>query len=317
MKNIKLGKSNIDVSEIALGAMRINSLSINETEKLLKTAMDLGINFFDHADIYGGGECEEIFSNALQYNDDSREKMIIQSKCAIRPGVCYDFSKEYIINSVEGSLKRLKTDYLDFLLLHRPDALMEPEEVAEAFDFLQSTGKVRNFGVSNHTPYQIELLKKYVKQHINANQIQFGLGHGELVSQGMAMNTKFDDAISRDNGVLDYCRLNDITIQTWSPIFKTYTKSQQEALNCNSIELIFNNKNLVELNKKLNELSEKYNCTPSALAIAWILRHPAKMQSIVGTTNASRLEEYCIASNINLSREDWYALYMASGYVLP
>src|SRR5579875_2225158 len=196
--------------------MRIHSLSKLEAERFVQAALEEGANFFDHADIYGGGECESIFAEAVHMTDDVRESVILQSKCGIRKGM-FDFSKEHILEAVDGSLRRLKTDYLDVLLLHRPDALVEPEEVAEAFDILESSGKVRHFGVSNQKPMQIELLKRYVRQPLVANQLQLSITNSTMISNGMNVNMENDSAVNRDGSVLDYCRLNNITIQPWSP----------------------------------------------------------------------------------------------------
>ena len=216
MRTMKLGGSGLEVPVIAVGCMRIDSLSGAEAESFLRAALEEGLNFFDHADIYGGGACEEKFADAIHMNDDIREKIILQSKCGIRKGM-YDFSRQHILEAVEGSLKRLGTDYLDVLLLHRPDALAEPDEVAEAFDILESSGKVRNFGVSNQKPMQIELLKRAVKQPIAVNQLQLSITNSSMISNGINVNMENDSAIDRDGSVLDYCRLNAITIQPWSP----------------------------------------------------------------------------------------------------
>ena len=218
MKTIQLHKTNIEASNIVMGCMRIADMPLNDIETLVRTAMEQGINFFDHADIYANGKSEEVFAQAIQMNDDIREQMILQSKCGINTkDNLYDFSKQHILQSVDGILQRLKTDYLDILLLHRPDPLMEPQEVAEAFDLLQSSGKVRHFGVSNFTPLQIELLKKDVKQPIIANQLQFSVAHTPLIDSGVAFNMGNDQAINRDSGILEYSRIHDITIQAWSP----------------------------------------------------------------------------------------------------
>ena len=306
MNKIKLGKTDLEVSQIALGCMRITELDKNKAQELIKTAMDLGINFFDHADIYAGGKSESLFSQAINMNDDIREKMIIQSKCGIRPGICYDFSKEHILNSVDGILSRLNTDYLDVLLLHRPDALMEPEEVAEAFDILKSSGKVKHFGVSNQNPYQMELLKKYCNVGIEVNQLQFSITECGMIDSGLNVNMTNTLGINRDGGVLDYCRLNDITIQPWSPFQYGFFEG-----------VFLGSDKYPELNKKIDELDEKYNVTNSAIAIAWILRHPAKMQPIVGTTNKDRLAQIAKATEVKLTREEWYEVYTAVGKVLP
>lgn len=216
MRTMKLGTSNLEVPVVAVGCMRIDSLDKKEAETFVQTALDEGANFFDHADIYGSGKCEEIFAEAVHMSPSVRENLILQSKCGIRQGQ-FDFSKEHILSSVDGILQRLNTDYLDILLLHRPDALVEPEEVAEAFDKLESSGKVRHFGVSNQKPMQIDLLKKYVKQPLVANQLQLSITNANMISNGVNVNMLIDESVDRDGSILDYCRLNDITIQPWSP----------------------------------------------------------------------------------------------------
>ncbi len=306
MKYIDLGKSGIQVSEIGLGCMRMNSLDKAAAEKIIKTSLEEGINFFDHADIYGNGRSEEIFSEALNTTPSLREKIIIQTKCAIVPGVMYDFSKDHIINSVNGSLKRLNTEYLDTLLLHRPDTLMEPEEVASAFAQLHQEGKVRKFGVSNHTPMQIELINKYLDEKLIINQLQFGIMHTEMIDTGLNMNIHNDASINRDGHVLEYCRIKDITIQAWSPYQYGFFEG-----------VFLDNEKFPALNKKIAEIAEKYNVSNTTIATAWILRHPAKIQTIVGTMNPNRLKEICKASNITLTRQEWYEIYLAAGNILP
>ncbi|MBU5486916.1 aldo/keto reductase [Clostridium sp. MSJ-8] len=306
MKYFKLGQSNINVSEIGIGCMRMADTSKTNIDALVKTAIEEGINFFDHADIYGNGKSEEIFSEILIKNPSIRDKIIIQTKCSIVPGVMYDFSKEHILNSVNGSLKRLKTDYIDTLLLHRPDTLMEPEEVAEAFSILHKEGKVREFGVSNHTPMQIELLNKYLNNKIIINQLQFGIMHTGMIDSGLNMNINNTSSINRDGSVLEYCRLKDIKIQAWSPYQYGFFEG-----------VFLDNDKFKELNNKINEISEKYNVTNTTIATAWILRHPAKIQTIVGTMNPNRLKEIAKASNITLTRQEWYEIYQAAGNQLP
>ena len=305
MRTMTLGASDLQVPVIGVGCMRINSLSKKDAEAFLQTALDEGAYFFDHADIYASGECEEIFTEAIHMNDDVREKIIIQSKCGIRRGM-YDFSKEHILQSVDGSLKRLKTDYLDVLLLHRPDALMEPCEVAGAFDQLRSSGKVRNFGVSNHNSMQIELLQRSLNQPIVANQLQFGIAHATMVSAGINVNMKNEAAINRDGSILDYCRLNNITIQPWSPFQYGFFEG-----------VFLGSDKFPELNQKIDEIAEKYQVANTTIALAWILRHPAQMQPIIGTMNTSRLKDCCRAAEIDLTREEWYEIYRAAGNVLP
>ncbi|UOF89501.1 aldo/keto reductase family oxidoreductase [Fodinisporobacter ferrooxydans] len=305
MRTIRLGSSTLEVPVVAVGCMRINSLDKAEAERFVQAALEEGANFFDHADIYGGGTCEEIFAEAIQMNDDIRERIILQSKCGIRKGM-FDFSKEHILGSVDGILKRLKTDYLDVLLLHRPDALVEPEEVAEAFDILESSGKVRHFGVSNQNPMQIQLLKKSVKQPIVANQLQLSITNATMISSGINVNMENDSAVNRDGSVLDYCRLNDITIQPWSPFQYGFFEG-----------VFLGNDKFPELNQKIDEIAEKYEVSNTTIAIAWLLRHPAHMQPIIGTMNIERLKDCCKASDVYLTREEWYKIYRAAGNVLP
>lgn len=304
MKQIQLGASTQMVSSVILGCMRINGAK--DPVKVIETAYDNGINFFDHADIYGGGECESIFADALAKTSLKREDLFIQTKCGIVPGVMFDFSKKHIIESVEGSLQRLNMDYVDVLLLHRPDTLVDPSEVAEAFDELEKSGKVRHFGVSNQKPMQIDLLKKYVKQPLLANQLQFGLKHSGMIDQGIHVNMTDDGSVNHDGSVLDYSRLNDMTIQAWSPYQYGFFEG-----------VFIGNEKFPELNQVLDNLAEKYGTTPTGLAAAWILRHPANMQVIAGTMNPGRIEEIAKASEIQLTREDWYELYRAAGNILP
>jgi len=305
MKTITLNNTNLSIPEIGMGCMRIVELENADAVKgWVDTALEHGINFFDHADIYGKGRCEELFGQVL--TPSLREKIILQSKCSIRPGIAFDFSKEHILNSVDGILKRLNTEYLDILLLHRPDTLMEPEEVADAFRILKESGKVRHFGVSNQTPMQMELLSKYCDEPLLINQLQLSIAHCPMINSGINANMYNDSGINRDGGVLEYCRLKDITIQAWSPF------------QYGMFEGIFlGNEKFAELNKVIDNLAEKYNVTNSAIAVAWILRHPAGIQTIVGTTNKDRIAQISKASEIRLTREEWYALYMAAGNKLP
>jgi len=305
MRTIKLGKTDLTVPVIAVGCMRLAGHDAAGAERFVKTAVESGAYFFDHADIYGGGRCEEIFGEAIGMNPAVREKIILQSKCGIYNGT-YDFSKEHILSSVDGSLRRLKTDYLDVLLLHRPDALMEPEEVAEAFDILYDGGKVLNFGVSNQNPGHIRLLSKYIKQPISVNQLQFGIAHASLVSEGTNVNTPNDFSTVKDGGVLDFCRLNDITIQPWSPMQYGFIEGT-----------FINNPKFAELNKKIDEIAERYGVSNTTIAIAWILRHPARMQPVTGTMRTERLLDSIKAADIEITRGEWYEIYRAAGYPLP
>ncbi|MDR0721637.1 MAG: aldo/keto reductase [Treponema sp.] len=306
MRTITVGPSGLQVPVIVVGCMRINKLTKREAEGFVKSAVDMGACFFDHADIYGAGNCERFFAEVIDMNPKIRETIQLQSKCGIRPGIGFDFSKAHVLRSVEASLKRLKTDYLDVLLLHRPDALMEPEEVAEAFGILQSSGKVRHFGVSNQNPLQIQLLQKYVKQPIIINQLQLSITNATMISQGLHVNMPDDAAINRDGSVLDFCRLKDITIQTWSPFQYGLFKG-----------VFLGNPQFLTLNTKIEEIAQKYGVSNTTIALAWILRHPAQMQPITGTMKVERLKDCVKATEITLSREEWYELYLAAGNILP
>ncbi len=305
MKTIKMGGI-IPASALSLGCMRMAGLDAAGVDRIMHCALENGIDYFDHADIYGGGRSEELFGDWLKANPGVREKITVQTKCAIRPGQ-YDFSKEHILEAVDGSLKRLKVDYLDALLLHRPDTLMEPEEVAEAFDILGSSGKVRYFGVSNHNLYQIELLKTAVKQPIIANQLQYSVTEAGMVVSGMNVNMKNADSVMHDGGLLEYCRIKDVTIQTWSPFQYGFFAGTY----------VGNREKFPKLNEKLDQLAEKYGVSPTAIAAAWILRHPAKMQLIAGTMNPAHLSDICAAADLTLTRTEWYEIYLAAGHTLP
>ena len=305
MEYIKISGTDLNVSNIVLGCMRLQERTQKETDELIKESVEMGINYFDHADIYGGGKCEEIFGTVLKENPYLRDKIYVQTKCGIRKGF-FDFSKEHIINSVESSLKRLNTDYIDTLLLHRPETLCEPEEVCEAFCQLEKQGKVRYFGVSNQNPMQIELLSKFLPQKIVFNQLQLSLKFTPMIDSGLNVNMENEAAVNRDGGILDYCRLKEITIQPWSPFQYGFFEG-----------VFLDNEKFPELNKAVDELCEKYNVSNTAMAIAWILRHPAKMQPIIGTTNLNRVKDIVKASDIKLTRQEWYKLYLSAGNILP
>lgn len=304
MKQIMLG-GRLSVSAVAMGCMRL--ADAKETpDRVIGTALDLGIDFFDHADIYGGGRCEEIFGDWLAARPSIRDHITIQTKCGIRKG-CYDFSKRHILEAVEGSLRRLRTDHVDVLLLHRPDTLMEPEEVAAAFDELEQSGKVRYFGVSNHNPLQIELLKTAVRQPLVADQLQFSLPESGLVTSGLNVNMKNDESVMHDGSALEYLRIKGITLQAWSPFQGGFFKGP----------FVGDREKYPALNDKLDETAEKYGVSPTAVAAAWILRHPAKIQVISGSVTPDRMREIASGAQIELTREDWYALYLAAGFRLP
>lgn len=305
MKKINLGNSSLQVPNIAVGCMRINSIDPQKAEAFVQKSLELGANFFDHADVYGRGECEKIFADAIHMSPHVREKIILQSKCGIRPGM-FDFSKEHILTSVDGILKRLKTDYLDVLLLHRPDALVETEEVAAAFDELEASGKVRHFGVSNQKPMQIMLLQKFVKQPIIANQLQLSITNATMIGNGLEVNMLTDNAIDRDGSILDYCRVHNITIQPWSPFQYGFFEG-----------VFLDNDKFSKLNEIINQIADKYSVSNTTIAIAWLLRHPANMQPVIGTMNQNRLEDICKASELYLTREEWYQIYIFAGNKLP
>lgn len=306
MKQVALGGSGMTVPAIIVGCMRLGELDTQALGHFIHTALDSGANYFDHADIYGGGVCEEHFGAVLR-SDSSirREDIILQSKCGIRQGF-YDSSKEYLLRSVDGILKRLQTDYLDVLLIHRPDALVEPEEVAAAFDELEQKGKVRHFGVSNHKPMQIELLKRTVRQPLLINQLQFSIPVSNMAASGLEVNMDTPGSIDHDGSVLDYSRLHDMTIQAWSP-FQTP----------NWGGCFLGDARYPELNKELDTLAAQYGVSATTVAAAWILRHPAGMQLIAGSAKESRLKEIIQACDIRLTREEWYRLYLSAGHPLP
>lgn len=297
-----------NVSSIILGCMRMPSLSVDEAAKVIAKADELGINFYDHATCYGRGEAEKRFGDAFKTLNIQRENVFIQSKCGLTfERGTFDWSKENILTSVDEILSRLQMDYLDALLLHRPDVLFEPEEVAEAFDILEQNGKVRHFGVSNLPPMQFDLLKRFVKQPLVFNQLQLSVTESYLIDQALYMNNKTTDmSINRDSNVLDYCRLNDVTVQAWSPLQFGFFEG-----------CFIDHEKFPELNEVLANLSKKYNVSKTGIAIAWILRHPAKIQAIAGTMNPKHLEEFVESTKVTLSREEWYQIYLASGKFLP
>ena len=308
MKTINVKNGPQKISDIIMGCMRIAPLSTSQAAKMISTAREYGINYFDHATCYGRGDAEVRFGDGMREAGIKREDVYIQSKCGLMlKDREFDWSKDCIITSVDGILERLKTDYIDTLLLHRPDLLFDPEEVASAFEELEEKGKVRYFGVSNVTPGQLELLKKYVKQPLVFNQLQFSLNQTQLIDTGLYLNDmRTDRSISRDNGILDYCRLHEMTIQAWSPLQIGYFKG-----------CFVDHPDFPELNRVLGELGEKYGVSKTAIAIAWILRHPARMQAIAGTMNPEHLKDICAASDVRITHNEWYRLYLTSGRFLP
>ena len=306
MKYIKPTGSDLNVSNIIMGCMRITGLSEKELNVFVHSALEEGVNFFDHADIYGGGECESHFAKAAQMNPTLREKMIIQSKCGIRNGY-FDFSKEHILESVEGILSRLKTEYLDVLLLHRPDTLMEPDEIANAFELLYDQGKVKYFGVSNFNPMQMELLQKSIPDPLVFNQLQLSIAHTPMIDSGLTVNMHTNQSINYEGSILEYCRVKDITIQAWSPFQKGFFEGP----------FLGDLEHYAKLNEVMNRIADKYGVTNTAVAVGWITRHPANIQVVLGTTNIQRMKDACKGSELPLTREEWYEIYKAAGNMLP
>ena len=307
MKQIQIGRTGVAASQIALGMMRVGKLDRNGLRELLETALELGINFVDHADLYAQGRIsEELFGEVMRDAPSLRDGLIIQTKCGIRPGVCYDSSYEHIIKSVDTSLRRMNLDHVDFLLIHRPDALMEPEEMARAFDELQSAGKVRHFGVSNMNPMQIELIKRAVKQEIAVDQVQMSIVHAPMIDAGIHVNMNDDFAVMRDGSLIDYAQLRGITLQAWSVVQASWAQGS-----------FLDNPEFPELNAVLARLAEKYGVTKSAVAVAWLMRHPAGIQPIAGTTSPAHLRELARAADFTLTRPEWYSLYLSAGKRLP
>ncbi len=306
MKYIHIEGTDLNVSNIVLGCMRLTVLEEKQAQRLIETAMEAGVNMFDHADIYGGGECERLFEKAVGMKPSVREKMVIQSKCGIRGGF-FDFSKEHILSSVDGILQRLKTEYLDVLLLHRPDPLMEPEEVAEAFDALHRSGKVRYFGVSNQNSMQMELLQKYTGHKLCINQLQMSVVHTPLWDSGIASNMLIDQSVDRTGGMYEYSRLKGVTLQAWSPFQKGYFEGP----------FLTDREKYAKLNALIDQLAVKYGVSSTAIAVAWLTRLPANVQVILGTTRPERLLEGCAGSQLRLERKEWYDMYIAAGNMLP
>ena len=308
MRYIKFGERQKEVSEVVLGLMRISEMTVDQVEDLIESALEVGINAFDIADCYGHGKCEQILGEVLKRRPDLREKMWIQSKCGIRmvEFTYFDFSKEHILEAVDGILERLNVDYIDSLLLHRPDALMEPAEIAEAFDLLKSQGKVIDFGVSNQNPMMMALIQKDVNQPLVANQLQLSAAFTPSFDAGFHVNMKQEAWIVRDSSIFEYCRLHDVVIQAWSVLQFDYFGG-----------VFLGSEKYPELNHVLNRLAEKYHVSPSAVAIAWVLRYPAKMQAVIGTTKKARVAEAAKAAEIQLTRKEWYEIYLAAGNDLP
>ena len=316
MKTIRLGHTPMEVSRIAYGCMGmggswdreapLSEQTRREAVKAIRAALDEGINFFDHADIYCWGKSEEAFAAIWAEAPNLREHIIMQSKCGIvmegaRPESTvgqFDFSCEHITRSVEGSLKRLQTDYLDVLLLHRPDPLVEPEEVARAFDDLQASGKVRYFGVSNHTAGQMRLLKKHLNQPLVANQLELSLLHLHLFDEGVVFNQE----AMHGEGTLEYCRQHHITIQAWGPLKSGAVITGDDDPPSQAAR---------DVARTIAEMAQAKGVSREAIALAWLLRHPARIQPIIGTMKPERIKAACEADGVELTRDEWYRLFIA------
>lgn len=310
MDRIKLGGSELEASRIVLGCMRISEMETNALARHISTAIDCGINLFDHADIYGSGECERKFGRLLA-TELNREDILIQSKCGIRQGAAegiqyYDLSETYIVESVDGILERLGTEYLDLLMLHRPDALMDPEEISAAFDQLHAAGKVRHFGLSNFNATQFDFVQKYTDHKLITNQVQFGPAASHMINRGIQANTPFDGAADKDGGLLEQSRRDNVTLQAWSPFHYGYFEG-----------IIMDDPKFKVFNEVLEDIGQSHGISKNAVVVAWILRHPANMQTIVGTTDTTRLESIAQAAEIKLTREEWYHIYTAAGNMVP
>ena len=303
MKKIKLGSTDIDVSSIALGCMRMQEKSLQEAKEVIQAALDVGITLFDHADMYGDGKSELIFGQAMKEMGIKRDSIFIQSKCGInREENTFDFSKQYILDSVDGILERLGTDYLDMLLLHRPDALVEPKEVNEAFNELKASGKVRHFGVSNQSGMMIDLLKSEVEVPLVANQLQLSIMQTAMLDYGLNFNVQSAMGTDHAAGIMEYSRINKMTIQAWSPFYAGFFKA-----------VFVDNEDYPEINAKMKELGEKYGVSSEAIAVAWIERHPAQIQTIIGSMNPDRIRRIGQSYKATLTRKEWYDLYKAGG----
>ncbi|KAA8433938.1 aldo/keto reductase [Weissella sagaensis] len=317
MSQINLGGSGLMVPQIALGVMRMGDKTEAQAQEVVETALSKGVNFFDTADIYGNGASTKSLAKALKAVGAAREDIILQSKGGILSdagpvaddgilGPRYEFSKEHIIASVDAELARLDTDYLDVFLLHRPDVLMQPEEIAAAFNELAQQGKVKQFGVSNMNPWQVELIQSVVDQKLVANQLQFGVMHTGMVDAGLHVNMADSRSVDHDGGILPYSQLKNMTIQAWSPFQYGMFEGH-----------FIDNDKFPELNMKLQEIADKHHSTKNGIAVAFILTHPASMQVILGSMTPSRLVEMIDGQNVQLSHQEWYDIYFAAGNDLP
>lgn len=305
----------IKASRLALGCMRIADKPLENVERLVNVALDIGINLFDHADIYGGGRCESLYGELIKASPSLRRRMVIQTKCGIMSGR-YDLGYNHITESVEGSLKRLNTDCIDILLLHRPDTLMRPEQIARAFDQLERDGKVLRFGVSNFSAMQIEYLQSVVNQKLFIDQVQLSPTFCPIIDAGLNVNTASPAALDRDGGLLEYSRMRGVTLQTYGTMQCSFTDDTgyfySGAFTTDTAK-----KKYFSLNFCLEGLAQKYGTTKQSVAVAWVLRHPANMQAVIGTTLDKHLAEYKDCCEVPLDGREWYEIYRAAGHTLP
>ncbi|MFC6290317.1 aldo/keto reductase [Levilactobacillus angrenensis] len=316
MKQLHLGGTDWEASAVALGIMRMATLSVDDAAKALQAAHEAGITYIDSADIYGDGQSEKVFKEALAKSGLSRNDFYIQSKGGIILdqsrshdglvfGKRYDFSKQHLLDAVDGILTRTGLDYLDAFLLHRPDPLMEPAEVADAFNTLQRSGKVRHFGVSNFNVQQYEMVQEAVDQKLMFNQLQFSAAHAQMITEGLRVNMDDSPAVT-DGGMLEFARRKHVTIQAWSPF--------QYGLFAG---MFINDPKFPELNDKLQALADKYGVSKNGIATAWILRHPANIQVLLGTMNPEHIKDSAAGADVNLTKQEWYDIYFAAGNYLP
>ncbi len=309
MKTVHVGGR--PVSAMVLGLMRIAGRPDDEVRRLVGAALDAGVTMIDHADMYGRTlhECERRFAEAMRLTPSQRDALTIQSKVGVlRDGPRYDLSYEHVVAGVEGSLAALRTDRLDVLLLHRPDPLVEPEEVARAVDDLHAAGKVLAFGVSNHTPRQVELLQRHLRQPLVVNQLQLSLTHAPVITQGLVSNMRDEPqaTVQDGGGVLDFCRLHDITVQAWSPFQAGFLDG-----------VFLGSPRHPELNAVIDRVAREHGVPPIAVATAWITRHPAGMQVVLGSTTPERVVDACRGADVVLTRVEWYDLLRAAGHRVP
>lgn len=332
MKQVKIGQSNLYGSEVIMGTFRVEYLDEDkEVERFIKSTLDVGINFLDNSDLYGRtaphGFSDARVGKVLNFKENSklREQMIIQTKFGFGFGkkamdgselAMKDSSRSAILSSVEGSLKRLGTDYLDILLFHSPDIFMDPEEVADTFNELQKSGKVRYFGVSNTLPSRIEVLNKYLKTPIVVNQIHMNMVDGALFDyvNNLHCFDGLDPLYDAGAGTLDYCKLKDIQIQAWSPLTyhdKPASKRNPE-LHHLFLPFVGDYRRFHRLNCTLDKIAEKYNVPKMSIVLSWFLSHPYHIAPTIGTTSDAHIREIAQASEVRITREEWYDIFQAA-----